>query len=91
MADPTAAEPQKYVVKDEDIPDYELARTRNLPRVWLWIVALGTLVSIALVMNQIFAWRFFVIIPSAQRGRPNAPTNTAASEIRGLCAIPGVE
>jgi TRAP transporter 4TM/12TM fusion protein len=59
MADQPAATP-KYVVKEEDIPDYELARTRNLPRFWLWVVAIGTLVAVALVINQTFALRFFI-------------------------------
>jgi len=60
MADSPAAEPRKYVVREEDIPDYELQRTRTLPRTWLWIVAIGTLAAVALVLNQIFALRFFV-------------------------------
>lgn len=52
--------PQRYVVKEEDIPDYELQRTRNLPRLWLWVVAIGTLAAVGLVLNQIFALRFFI-------------------------------
>jgi TRAP transporter 4TM/12TM fusion protein len=52
--------PQKIVVKEEDLPDYELARTRTLPRVWQWIIVGFTILSVSLAMNQIFAWRFFI-------------------------------
>ncbi|MBX3499442.1 MAG: TRAP transporter fused permease subunit [Alphaproteobacteria bacterium] len=60
-ASPAPAEgPQKIVVKEEDIPDYELARTRNLPPAWQWIVIGATITAVGLAMNQIFAWRFFI-------------------------------
>ena len=52
--------PEKIVVTEEDIPDYELTRTRQLPRFWQVIIVLTTLVSVGLAMNQIFAWRFFI-------------------------------
>lgn len=60
MADSSAPAPQKIVVKEDDIPDYELARTRTLPLVWQYIVVIATLIAVGLAMNQIFAWRFFI-------------------------------
>jgi len=60
MAGPSASAPQKIVVKEDDIPDYELARTRTLPLVWQYIVVIATLLAVGLAMNQIFAWRFFI-------------------------------
>lgn len=54
------ADGQKIVVKDEDIPDYELARTRTLPLPWQWIVVCATVLAVGLALNQIFAWRFFI-------------------------------
>ncbi|MFH1344558.1 MAG: TRAP transporter permease [Pseudomonadota bacterium] len=59
MTDAPAAA-SKYAVTEEDIPDFELTRTRNLPRFWLWVVAIGTILAVSLVINQIFALRFFI-------------------------------
>jgi len=47
------------VVREEDLPDYDLARTRTLPDVWRFIIVAVTVVSVLLAMNQIFSWRFF--------------------------------
>lgn len=52
--------PEKIAVTEDDIPDYELTRTRQLPRFWQVVIVLTTLVSVGLAMNQIFAWRFFI-------------------------------
>lgn len=57
---PERSSPAKIVVKEEDLADHDLARTRTLPLVWQWIVVCGTLLSVGLAMNQIFAWRFFI-------------------------------
>ncbi|WP_119421808.1 TRAP transporter permease [Desertibaculum subflavum] len=49
----------RLVVRDEDLPDYDLARTRTLPRLWQYVIVVATLVSVFLALNQIFSWRFF--------------------------------
>ena len=60
MAENPPPAPQKIIVKEDDIPDYELARTRTLPLLWQYIVVIATLIAVGLAMNQIFAWRFFI-------------------------------
>lgn len=49
----------KIVVKDGDLPDYELSRTRTLSQLWRYVICATTCVSIFLALNQIFSWRFF--------------------------------